>query len=108
MKCRHTHECNDSKLCVLHHYLICVFYKYTDLFATRRCLDSGVWSSTDVSICRSTEFIELEAEVLTQTNVNVTTLIMYTSVLSTITSTEQAILPQDVVTASSVLTEIIK
>jgi len=63
-----------------------------------------------VSKCRSTEFIELETEVqrVISMTVDVSTLILYTSELSNITNTEQAILPQDAVTASNILTVIIE
>ena len=83
----------------------------TDFIATRECLDGGVWNSPDVSKCQSAEYTDLETEVqnITSTAVNITTLIMFTSELSNITSAQQeAILPQDVATASDVLTMIIE
>ena len=82
-----------------------------DSTTTRRCLANGTWSIPDVSNCRSTEFIELETEVQKISSIsviNVTTLIVYASELSNITNTEQAILPQDVQTASNILTTIIE
>ena len=83
----------------------------TELTTTRSCLEDGIWSSPDVSNCQSPVYIELETEVqrITSTTVvNITTLIMFTSELSDITTTEQAILPQDIVTASDILTTIIE
>ena len=83
----------------------------TDFIATRECLEGGVWNSPDVSNCKSAEYTDLETEVqnVTSTAVNITTLITFTSELSNITSVQQeAILPQDVVTASNILTMIIE
>ena len=83
----------------------------TDVIATRECLEGGVWNSPDVSNCQSAEYTDLETAVqnITSTAVNITTLIMFTSELSNITSAQQeAILPQDVVTASNILTIIIE
>ena len=79
----------------------------TEFTATRRCLESGTWSLPDVSNCQSTEFIELESKI-NLTTTDVMTLLMYTSELSNITDTEQAILPKDVVTASNILTKILE
>ena len=83
----------------------------TDFIATRECLEGGVWDSPDVSNCQSAEYTDLETAVqnITSTAVNITTLIMFTSELSNITSAQQeAILPQDVATASNILTMIIE
>ena len=79
--------------------------------ATRECSEGGVWNPSNVSNCQSAEYTKLEMEVtrITSTAVNITTLITFTSKLSNITSKQQeAILPQDVATASGILTMIIE
>ena len=83
----------------------------TDVIATRECLEGGKWNSSNVSNCQSTEYTDLETAVqnIISTAVNITTLITFTSELSNITSAQQeAILPQDVATASNILTMIIE
>ena len=87
-----------------------MFVYCTGLIATRRCLKDGIWSSPNVSNCQSPVYRELEAEVesITSTTMNITTLVMFTSELSDITTMERAILPQDIVTASNILTTIIE
>ena len=67
-----------------------------------------MWDSSDVSSCQSTDIIELETQVQNLTAANVSTLMIFTSELSNITSTEGAILPQDAVTATNILTMIIE
>ena len=64
-----------------------------------------------MSNCQSTEFIELETKIqmyISTTVIDITTLIACASELNNITSSLYAILPQDVVTASNILTMIIE
>ena len=85
------------------------FHKCTDMLATRECLESSVWDPPNVSSCRSDEFVELEEEIKSRAmTANLTTLVMFSSALSTITSSKQLHLPQDVVTASNTLAIILK
>ena len=79
------------------------------MLATRECSESNIWDPPNVSSCQSTEFVELEAEVQSiAVTANLTTLVMFSNVLSAITSTKQLHLPQDVVIASNTLTIILE
>ena len=69
-------------------------------------METSEWSLSNVDDCQTESYKSLETRLMG--NINATTLIEYTSELSSLTNTLLPLFPQDIITTSNILDTIIR